>query len=281
MTGRGMNRELLEAVAVKALDYPYRVWGFGEGMALLGIIRAATVLGRPQWIDAVRELVEPTLKTEPGPLDHLIPLEVLAELGIDMTQRFTNAAGMGPHRPDLQGLDTMVWVDCMHTDIPGFMLAGRPDAAAQAIRLACARFQDESGLFSHGYDGKPNRVHWGRGQGWALHGLIAGGSPQAQTVLHALSKHEEDGRWRTVVDNPAAPLENSVSALVAAAAFELSPDWYALGRRALRAAISQLDADGGLPVSEATPVGSYVDRGTGIYPWGQGPLLLALLKEQP
>jgi rhamnogalacturonyl hydrolase YesR len=277
-----MNRELVEAVASKALDYPYRMWGFGEGMALLGIIRAARVLDRPQWIDAVWELIEPTLKTEPGPLDHLIPLEVLVEFDIDLTHRFASAAGMGPHRPDLKGLETMVWVDCMHTDIPGFMLAGRPDAAAQAIRLACLRFQDESGLFSHGYDGKPNRVHWGRGQGWALHGLIAGGSPQAGVVLHALEKHEEDGRWRTVVDDSSAPLENSVSALVAAAVFELGDSsWYPMGKRALRAAIAQLDADGGLPVSEATPVGSYVDRGTGIYPWGQGPLLLALLKEQP
>ncbi len=271
-----MNRELLEAVAIRALDYPYKMWGFGEGMALLGIIRAARVLGRPQWIDRVRELVGPTLKTEPGPADHLIALEVIAELGFDQTQRFLDAAGMGPHRPDLPGLETMVWVDCMHTDIPGFMLAGRPDAAAQAVRLACLRFQDESGLFSHGYDGSPNRVHWGRGQGWALHGLLAAGSPQAKVVLDALARHEEDGRWRTIVDDPASPLENSVSAFVAAADAQS-----AMGKRALQAAKDQLDANGGLPVSEATPVGSYLDRGTGVFPWGQGPLLHALLAEKP
>jgi hypothetical protein len=37
--------------------------------------------------------------------------------------------------------------------------------------------------------------------------------------------------------------------------------------------------DGGLPVSEATPVGdvrTYASRRTGVYPWDQGPLLLAM-----
>src|SRR5688572_26987589 len=106
----------LEAVALRALDYPYKIWGFGEGMALLGLLRAGTALNRPEWIDFVTGLVEPSLKAAPSPLDHLIPLEVLVELKrlrpaldiADATRRFVRAATDGPHRPDLAGLSTQI-----------------------------------------------------------------------------------------------------------------------------------------------------------------------------
>jgi hypothetical protein len=128
-------------------------------------------------------------------------------------------------------------------------------------------------------------VHWARGQGWALHGLLAvRADPRASTRLGrlhtALCAHEQDGRWRTIVDDPAAPIENSLSALVAAAEV---PQWTDLRRRALAAAVASLDGDGGLPVSSATPVGpaaDYLARDTGVFPWGQGPLLLALLSRE-
>jgi rhamnogalacturonyl hydrolase YesR len=274
----------LEAVAQRALDYPYKMWGFGEGMALLGLLRAGSLMNRPEWIDFVVDLVAPTLHTAPSLLDHLIPLEVLFELKrlrpaldiADATQRFVRAATDGPHRPDLEGLSTQIWVDCLHTDGPGLVLAGHRRAAAAAVELGCARFQDDSGLFSHGFDvgtGKANAVHWGRGQGWALYGLTAVESPHTARLLDALYRHEEDGSWHTVVDDPESPTEHSVSALVAST-FPHTP----MGQRALRAAIAALDSEGGLPVSSATPVGSYLDRETGIFPWGQGPMLLALLQ---
>ncbi|GAB3836523.1 glycoside hydrolase family 88 protein [Dactylosporangium cerinum] len=177
----------------------------------------------------------------------------------------------------------MIWVDCLHTDGPGLVATGHPAAAAALVEEAAAVLQDASGLFSHGYDtatAAPNGVHWGRGQGWALHGLLAAGlRPRATQLLTALAAHEQDGSWRTIVDDPAAPIEHSVSALIAADTLR-DADWAAMGRRALDAAVAALDADGGLPVSSATPVGppaTYLDRQTGTYPWGQGPLLLALL----
>ena len=277
----------LEAVALRTLEYPYKIWGFGEGMALAGLLRAGEVLNRPEWINFVADLVEPSLKAAPSPLDHLIPLEVLVELkrlrpGLDIadaTQRFVRAAVTGPHRPDLAGLSTQIWVDCLHTDGPGLMLAGHPQAAVAAVQLGCDRMQHDSGLFSHGFEvgtGKANAVHWGRGQGWALHGLTAVDSPNTARLLEALARYEEDGSWRTVVDDPAAPIEHSVSALVASAVPNTP-----MGQRALRAALAALDPNGGLPVSSATPVGSYLDRETGVFPWGQGPLLLALLHHAP
>ena len=276
----------LEAVALRALEYPYKVWGFGEGMALHGLLRAGELLRRNEWVDFVADLVEPTLHATPSPLDHLIPLEVLVELHrlrpaldiADAAQRFVRAAVSGPHRPDLAGLSTQIWVDCLHTDGPGLRLAGHPQAAAEAVQLGCDRMQHASGLFSHGFEmstSKANAVHWGRGQGWALHGLTAVGSPSTARLLAALARHEEAGSWHTIVDDPATPIEHSVSALVAAAV-PSTP----MGQRALRAALAALDPNGGLPVSSATPVGSYLDRETGVFPWGQGPMLLALLNQE-
>jgi hypothetical protein len=55
------------------------------------------------------------------------------------------------------------------------------------------------------------------------------------------------------------------------------------GSRSAAAAVAALDGRGGLPVSVATPVGvprDYLQRDTGVLPWGQGPLLLALLSDE-
>ncbi len=279
------RRALIEAVADRTLAYPYKVWGFGEGMALLGLLRAGALLARPDWVDAVAGLVAPSLHRPADPTDHLIPVDVLRALArarpaLDVAPavaRFRAAvpgAGNLVHRPDLPGLGGMVWVDCMHTDGPGLP----PEAAGPAMEAAARVLADDTGLFSHGFDtatGRANGVHWGRGQGWALHGLLAVSSPRVTPLLAALEIHERDGDWGTIVDDPAAPVEHSVAALVAAAA----PDT-ALGRRALASAVAALDGDGGLPVSSATPAGdppTYLDRDTGVFPWGQGPLLLALL----
>jgi hypothetical protein len=50
--------------------------------------------------------------------------------------------------------------------------------------------------------------------------------------------------------------------------------------RAYDAALAALDAQGNLTgVSEATPAGdlpTYANRPAGVFPWGQGPLLLAI-----
>jgi unsaturated rhamnogalacturonyl hydrolase len=51
-------------------------------------------------------------------------------------------------------------------------------------------------------------------------------------------------------------------------------------RRARAAALKLIDGEGALAlVSDATPIGSlkmYASRPTGVFPWGQGPLLLML-----
>ena len=299
---RAELRELIGAAADRALTHPYKLWGYGEGPALRGVLRAAGTLRRPALVDAVADLVAPTL-TAPADeeVDHLIPVEVLARLRrlcpvIDVAgavDRFVRAVagasrpvpGRPPvHRPHHPTLGRLIWVDCLHTDGPGLALAGRRADAVRVTTEAAQVLQDETGLFSHGYrvdTGTPNGVHWARGQGWALYGL--GGMPEhaerVARLLTALTEHEVDGRWHTVVDDPASPVEASLSPMVAASAATLGARWRGLADRALAATLADVRPDGTLPVSAATPVGeapSYALPHTGAYPWGQGPLLDAL-----
>lgn len=307
-----LSDHLLLAVAHRAASYDYRIWGFGEGPALLGMLRAGELLSQQSLIDTVAALVEPALHADIDPTDHLIPVEVLEELqrlrpdlaAEHLIERFSTAvmAATRPrphqppvHRPDLSHLSSMIWVDCLHTDLPGLTLAGFHDAAIALAEEVCGVMQDESGLFSHGYDittELANQVHWGRGQGWALHGLVLGASSPAlqsrlEALLRALETWEKDGSWHTIVDDRDSPIEHSVSALVASGILSgisqerLSKSWLPLAERALSSAVQALDDDGGLPVSEATPVGdreNYLTRRNGVFPWGQGPLLLALIE---
>jgi rhamnogalacturonyl hydrolase YesR len=302
----GARDELIETVALRSLAYSYRIWGFGEGLALVGILRAAQRLNRPQWIEAVADLVAPTLPRGPSTLDHLISVEALTELGrlrpdlrvAPAIDRFRAAVmpaerpvpGQPPvHRPDLPLLGTTIWVECLHTDGPGLP----PAQAAPLVEEVSAVLQDESGLFSHGYDvatGRANGVHWGRGQGWALYGLRSvqaepAASDRIAALTAALQLHEHNGSWRTIVDDTDAPTEYSLSAMVAATdgIRPGDPQWIAVRQRALAAAVAALDSRGGLPVSVPTPVGparDYLYRDTGVFPWGQGPLLLALLSDE-
>jgi unsaturated rhamnogalacturonyl hydrolase len=307
-----ISNELIEAVAARTAACDFKIWGFGEGPALLGLLKASERLNQLAFVEQVAEHVSQSLNRDPDPTDHLIPVEVLVKLrqlrpALNTSRAITQFANAvlsaarpargepAVHRRDLDVLGTTVWVDCLHTDVPGLTLAGYPAESVRLAEEACSVLQDSSNLFNHGYDvarHESNGIHWGRGQGWALHGLGAAVSSsrlrnRLSALLDALARHEHAGSWHTIIDDLASPIEHSVSALVASSIFRLandgraSPDLIAMGRRSLAAAMHALDASGGLPVSGATPVGdreNYIGQPTGIFPWGQGPLLLALLE---
>jgi unsaturated rhamnogalacturonyl hydrolase len=309
-------RALLARVGERTMDLPYRIWGFGEGPALAGLLACRDILDDPRYERAVVALTEPYLRREQLPEDHVAPGELLVELwhrhGDD---RYRQAAGRWAqlvlraprpaagqprlYRPDLLGLGGLTWVDTMYTHGPGLAACGYPEEAAAVLTESCRFLQDDTGLFAHGYDAasrRGNGVHWGRGCGWALLGIVQISAylqdptltAACSALLAALAGREEDGRWHTVVDDPSTPLENSVSAFVAAGIPAgirrgvVPPEYAGLAGRARAAAVARLTG-GDLPVSEATPVGNrelYASRRVGRFPWGNGPLLLALAAEQ-
>ena len=110
-------------------------------------------------------------------------------------------------------------------------------------------------------------------------------------MLDALAPAQHpSGLWHTVINDPATYLESTLATMAAYAVREgmnhgvLDASRHAeMERRARVAMHTQVAPDGALQrVSDATPVGAravYATRPFGVFPWGQGPLLLALCQE--
>lgn len=328
--GRAMTA-LIRAVADVAMRWNYRVWGFGEEIALAGLLRAGDVLGDPAPQAFVHGLMRGWLGrgVAHSNEDHVAPGRILVAMHARTGDpRFLDAAaslaalnkgfprgpnGIRYHRADTPGWRHQIWVDCM--DIDGPFLTALAQATGddryydQAVEdlLGYARtLQTNGGLLHHGFerDAGRNGQLWARGNGWALMGLVdtliilprthqGWGELQQRTtaLVEALaSAQDESGLWHTVVDDPATCQESTLAAMVAYALHEAfahrlldAARYGAMARRARAAMLSQVAADGVLQlVSDATPVGqhsTYATRPFGAFPWGQGPLLLALCQE--
>jgi len=323
--------DLVNALAAETVRYSFKRWGFGESIAMEALINAG---GEPGQV-AASLVLDWASHHEPlanDPLAHVapgVPLLILAERNSDQREALIGCAhelatvlarstigrhDAQIHRPDLDGWECEVWVDCMHLDGPFLSLLARvtgdnsyADLAADILLRHARVLQDErSGLFCHGFNdatGQANGVHWGRGQGWALLGLIdtaanlLDGHPARDEIrqrLYALmqelaANEAEPGTWHTVVDAPETYIETSVGAFVALGGERgirsglLPTTWFALVDRAWNATVQCVSADGALEgVSDATPVGPvaahYGARERGSFPWGQGPALLAAVE---
>jgi unsaturated rhamnogalacturonyl hydrolase len=318
---------VIERVAAATTALTYRRWGFGESIAMQALLAAggtprayaAGLLDR--WAADAPPLVDDRLAhVAPGvPLLELYRqtgapylLSRAREVAAILARTDVGRYGARIHRPDLAGWEHEVWVDCMHLDGPFLAaLAGVEhddrwaDVGAEMLLSHARVLQDErTGLFSHGFDdasGRSNGVFWGRGQGWALLGLVetlqalpaghAALGEIAQRLLRLIDGLATcevlPGAWHTVVDAPDTYLEPSVAAFVAlgvghALECQLVPaSLGALAERALTATRLGIDTHGRLTgVSDATPVGAdtehYASRQRGVFAWGQGPALLAL-----
>lgn len=335
---RGSDPPLTAAVARTAAAHAtacaYKVWGFGEDIALRALLELGDALPEPSLVEFVAEVARRGRRAGPlPPSDHVAPGVVLLELyeRLDETAflddalalgrlltSFPIADGVAVHRRDLEGWRDTVWVDCMALDGPFLARLARAtgdatwaDHAANALLGYARVLQDaDTGLFVHGYDvgtHHASAVRWGRGNGWALHGIVDtlealprehAAVPEARERLARLlgalrDRQHASGRWTTVLDDPTSPLEASTAAFFASGALKarrlaLLPPSFAnslneMVDRAVVAVAEDAGPHGVLVVSNATPVGTratYVDRPTGVFPWGQGPLLLTYVETQ-
>ena len=325
-----MSRDKLRDVAAVAMRWNYRVWGFGEAIALRGLLHAGDLLGDPapfgfvhglmrSWlgrgvartnedhVGAGRELLELYQRTNDS--QFLDAARKLAALNASFS---AGPNGARYHRGDTPGWRHQIWVDCM--DIDGPFLAALAHATSedryfeQAVSelLGYARtLQSDSGLLFHGFErdcGKNGEL-WARGNGWALMGLVdtltllprshpAWNELQQRTVALAdalADTQAASGLWHTVLNDPATYLESTLATMAAYALREaithgvLDARYEEMEHKARAAMHTQIAADGTLQlVSDATPVGAravYATRPFGTFPWGQGPLLLALCQE--
>jgi unsaturated rhamnogalacturonyl hydrolase len=204
-----------------------------------------------------------------------------------------------------------VFVDCMHFDPPFFAHLGRLTGNDRLVETAIEQMlgyisllRDESGLFWHFFLGRSNDRYgrgWGRGQGWALLGLIDllhyvpaahERRPELVATLLGLARalcalQRGDGGWHAVIDDPASGDETSTAAFAAAGFARgmleglLDDRFLEPTVRAWQYTMRNLDDSGALRgVSEAvwpcTNQSHYSHLPTGgIVPWGQGPVLVA------
>ena len=346
-TAAELSRERLGAAADLLLDYPFRVWHYGESVGLEGLLCAARLTARAELEGWVHGLVRGwAARRRPfAEIDNTLPGKVLCELAerhgdellleaaLDAaehlgTRRRLHGVALpferAPLREPFGGapLDAAgralladpgpgIFVDPLHFD-PPFMvhlgaLTGSPDlvdaGAAQAVALV-ELLQDDSGAFWHFFlerTGSRYGLGWGRGQGWALLGLVdvleclPGAHPGREPLVSALIRladalcatQSDDGSWFAVISDPGSGPESSTAAFAAAglaravAQGSLPPGYLDAARLAWSSTAAGVAANGALEgvsanVWACTAPWHYANVPLGaIVPWGQGPLLLA------
>jgi unsaturated rhamnogalacturonyl hydrolase len=206
-----------------------------------------------------------------------------------------------------------IFVDNMHFDGPFFaklyQLTGdrryRDLAVNNILPSVQLLFDERDHLFHHFWSERlraPNGVFWGRGQGWAMLGIIhtlehlPGDDPAVPTLLKVFQQHslalaasqDPSGHWHTVITDPSSYMEPSIAAFVVDGFSRgLRQGWLSDSNRpavdrAFAALMQSVREDGQLEsVSYETYPSLHAEhyktmpRGA-MVPWGQGPLLSAI-----
>lgn len=204
-----------------------------------------------------------------------------------------------------------IFVDCLHFDPPFFGHLGAlvEDAALVDVAVEQALgyirlLQDESGIFWHFFLERTQQRYgygWGRGQGWALLGLLdlLEYLPDGHEATHELQQsaltlaralvrlQRDDGGWSAVVGEAGSGDESSTAAFAAAGLAQglatgiFGDEFAEPARRAWQHTLARVDgrgvlADVSAAVWPCTDQSHYSHAPTGfVVPWGQGPLLVA------
>ena len=330
------RRQLAIRAADQTLEYPFKVWGFGEEIAIRGLWELGLAIETPrhrdfaysmlaQWCDSKRAITNEDHIDPGAPLllayevtDETRFLDTARELAV-LYETFPIIHGVPVHRPDLKSWQSHIWVDCMYMDAPFLLRLWRITNEEHWLSIGlhhiepyASVLQDtETGLYWHGYN-TATRQHspcfWGRGNGWAVlavidtlellpveHDSFLPLQERLQNQLISLCQLQHpSGHWHTVLTDETTPLETSNAAFYTAGllkakrlkliseAFWRQHNCDTVINTALASLFAQIQDDGTLAgVSASTPIGDrehYASRPTGMYPWGQGPLLLAYVE---
>lgn len=219
----------------------------------------------------------------------------------------------GAHLHHLTGYPPMVFVDFIYYAGPylGQLAKIKDDERyiEEAVRQTLGHLETlrdaKTGLVHHVYDpgrDQTNGVAWGRGNGWAMLGLvdtlclIPEGYPGRKRIHAALlqmvdtcvSLQAPNGKWHTILDDFESPLENSVAAFFYAALSKAQR--YGLLTRSVStttalawsAVLDVVGEDGSFPISmtewpDWDPI-AYYRRPIGVNAWGQGCFVRAVVE---
>lgn len=252
-------RNLMSRVADATLYYPqyrYKAWGYGEWIALEGLLAAARLCEHSRYVGFVEGLIAGWISKRDQliPVDHLAPGVTLVELYrltgreiyLDRALALAKLLLDSPRssrgarllRPDG---NRHIYVDCLYSDPPLFcrlaQITGEQRWFDEAVTYATEFWNvladRDVPLLYHGYSDTLSEhigLLWGRGVGWALLGLVdtladmpktIGGHAALMKNLKGMAralKHlqSESGAWHTVLDHPETYLESSIACFVCA-----------------------------------------------------------------
>ena len=324
--GKSTPRAILGRLAERTLRFDFAVWFWGDAIAFDGLLDAAELLTEPAHAQFCcgflhRWQGRPAAWTDylaPGlGLVRLIngnsgPAQGLAKRLLDhyLAQTPRGATGLHYFRPDVPQFRTTILVDSLY-HVPPFVAACAQLFADRSLyREAFTIWQDHARVLSvpgkpllfHNYDhgsGRRRGYGWGRGNGWALLGLLdlieilPADEPVRKTAIEQFSDlsdsilklQDDSGFWRTLLDDREAYLETSTAGFFGAA-FTKGVRLGLLGRphheaadRAWSALLSRIDDEGGaFGTSAATwaanapseDLALYRGAPTEVNVWGQG-----------
>lgn len=238
------------------------------------------------------------------------------KVALELAGRVANLLERNPrnvHGVYLESVDIPVWIDYWYEIAPFlselYVITGDPRyrewAAEQSYAFIHSCWDAGASLYHHAYydlNRRNSQWFWARANGWAALAAVEMLTDLADVpglpaiLLNVLRRQvarlqelqDESGLWRTVLDQPSTYLEVSASVMFALAIKRGVSRGYldaALGAVAdhcFEACLGHVDEAGNVnQVSAETPPGDiahYKSIPVGVYPWGQGFMLLAILE---
>jgi unsaturated rhamnogalacturonyl hydrolase len=327
LDGRTEATDILRRLAERTTRFDFSIWFWGDAIAFDGLLDAAELLEDAPTRAFVTQFFDRWLHRTPSWTDYLAPGAALLRLhettgrrelldrAIRLADWFNNEVprgktGLHYFRPDLPQFRSTVLVDSLYHVPPFFTRLAHitGDARYHDVALemwhghADALSIDRGPLLCHNFDvgsGRHRGYGWGRGNGWALLGLLDvlellpatyPGRPRAlqrfrELALAVLPLQDPSGFWRTLLADPEAYLESSTLGFYGATFTKavrlglLDDPFAAAAELAWQAMRSRIDDEGGLfGVSGVTwasnapteEVALYKSMPTEVNVWGQG-----------
>lgn len=320
--------EVLRTLANRSLDFDFTVWHWGDAIAIDGLLDASEILGDCRYADHVAKFYRGWLSRPLGWQDHLCPglglLRLYVKSGDDSflegARRLAallksapraRKTGVPMYRPDLGPVRFNAWVDTVYHE-PSFLcelarLTGEDTYYEDSLNVlfthVAALTSGQGPFLCHAaetvlptYKG----YGWGRGQGWALYGMIdtLQRLPKAHTryddvlqhartfASHILLLQDASGFWRTLIHDRESYLESSTAAFLGGAFYRgvrigaLSEEFATAADRAWSAVTTRVDVSRGdfygvsaWTIASTAPgdsVALYKTLPTEVNWWGQG-----------
>lgn len=319
--------EILARAAGRTHRFDFGVWFWGDAIAFDGLLDASELLNDSRHEAFCARFMEAWQERGFSWTDYLAPglaayrivnsgrprLQPVLRRLLDLYLLTTPRGDTGLHyfRPDLPQYRTTVLIDSLY-HVPPFIAAcgrhfGENGLYAEALDIwnshARALAVPGKPLLHHNYDRGTGRMRgygWGRGNGWALLGLIdlieflpAHLASEPISDFHSLSSEivrlqDQSGFWRTLLHDRESYLETSTAAFYGAAFSKamrlgvLPSSYRGSVEAAWKALTSRIDDEGGaFGTSAVTWAANLLAEDSALYRaaptevnvWGQGAAL--------